>query len=394
MDSAALPEPKPNVRKRVLIALVVVFAVAGTAWFVSSKVFGVAEVTTDNANVNGNQVFLMPQVAGTVVSISVEETQFVRAGQPLVELDGLDAEVALRQSASALAETVRQVRQQFETYAQLLETVKQREAELARAAEDLDRRKPLLADAIVAPEDVAHARSAVAVAQAALAAAQRQAAVTQAFIRGATPATHPSVQRARAAYLQAAVAAERNHLVAPVDGLVAKRSVQLGQRVSSGASLMALIPLDQVWVDANFKESQLADVRIGQPATLTADLYGGKVEYRGKVFGLGAGTGAAFAALPAQNATGNWIKVVQRVPVRIALDPQELAKHPLRIGLSMAVRVGTADTSGPTLAQAPSAASAPASSPFAIDLAAIERRADTIVAANLGEGFKAAGHAP
>jgi membrane fusion protein (multidrug efflux system) len=244
---------------------------------------------------------------------------------------------------------VRQVRGLYASDAQLAATVAQREADLSRAEQDLARRERASANGAVSREELEHARDSIATARAALASAREQLRGSRALVDGTTVAAHPDVRAAAAKVHEAYIAYARTSVPAPVSGFVAKRSVQVGQRVSAGTALMAVVPLDKVWVDANFKESQLADVRVGQPAAVVADLYGGKVEYHGQVAGFGAGTGAAFALLPAQNATGNWIKVVQRVPVRVALDAKELAAHPLQIGLSLRVDIDTHDRAGARL---------------------------------------------
>ncbi|MBS0379712.1 MAG: efflux RND transporter periplasmic adaptor subunit [Proteobacteria bacterium] len=298
---------------------------------------------TDDAYVNGNVVQITPQISGTVVGIGADDTQFVKAGQPLVRLDESDARVALDQAEAQLARTVRDVRNLFATTSQLEATVQVRETELAAARSDLDRRQHLGASGAVSGEELRHSMDAVKAAQANLLAAQQQLAANRARVDNTTLEDHPQVRDAAAAVRNAYLTLSRTELPAPVSGFVARRNVQLGQRVGPGAALMAVVPLDQVWVDANFKEPQLARMRVGQPVTLTADLYGGHVVYHGKVEGFGAGTGSAFSLLPAQNATGNWIKIVQRVPVRIALDPRELAAHPLQIGLSMKADVNVRD---------------------------------------------------
>jgi membrane fusion protein, multidrug efflux system len=290
---------------------------------------------TDDAYVSGNVVQITPQISGTVVAIGADDTQFVKAGQPLVRLDQADARVALDQAEAELARTVRDVRNLYATSAQLAAAVQLRETDLAAAQSDLARRQRLGASGAVSGEELQHASDAVKAAQAGLLAAQQQLVANRARVDGTTLKDHPQVRDAAAAVRNAYLTLARTELPAPVAGFVARRNVQLGQRVSPGTPLMAVVPLDQVWVDANFKEPQLARMRVGQPVTLTADLYGGHVVYHGTVAGFGAGTGAAFSLLPAQNATGNWIKIVQRVPVRIALDPHEIAAHPLQIGLSM-----------------------------------------------------------
>ena len=291
--------------------------------------------STDDAYVGGNVVQITPQISGTVVAIGADDTQFVKAGQPLVRLDPADARVALDQAEAQLARTVRDVRNLYATSSQLAATVQMRQTELNAAQSDLARRQRLGASGAVSGEELQHAADAVKTAQAELLAAQQQLAANRARVDGTTLKDHPQVRDAAAAVRNAYLTLERTELAAPVAGFVARRNVQLGQRVSPGAPLMAVVPLDQVWVDANFKEPQLAHMRIGQRVRLSADLYGGHVLYHGTIAGLGAGTGAAFSLLPAQNATGNWIKIIQRVPVRVALDPREIAVHPLQIGLSM-----------------------------------------------------------
>src|ERR1700742_2812703 len=284
--------------------------------------------STDDAYVNGNVVQITPQISGTVVSIGADETQFVKAGQPLVRLDQADAKVALDQAEAQLAKTVREVRNLFATTAQLQAADAVRQTDLATAENDLARRAQLGKSGAVSGEELQHARDAAKAAQNALLAAQQQLVANRARIDNTTLEDHPDVRNAAAAVRNAYLNYARTVLPAPVSGFVARRNVQLGQRVSPGAALMAVVPLDQVWVDANFKEPQLAGMRLGQSVTLTADLYGNSIKYHGKVVGFGAGTGSAFSLLPAPNATGNWIKIVQRVPVRVALDPRELTANP------------------------------------------------------------------
>ena len=323
--------------------------------------------STDNAYVQAHVVQITPQVGGTVVAVLADDTDVVKAGAPLVKLDPADARLALDRAEAQLAQTVREVRTLYVNNATLKANVQARaaevsrlEADVARAGDDVARRQPLLASGAVGGEEMKHAQAALAVAksalagaQSALAAAREQAASNQALTEGTSVEKHPNVERAAAAVREAWLALQRTELPAPVSGQVAKRTVQVGQRIAAGTPLMTVIPLSQVWVEANFKEVQLRNMRVGQPVKLTADLYGGKVEYDGRIAGVGAGTGAAFALLPAQNATGNWIKVVQRVPVRVELDAKQLAEHPLRVGLSMEAEVDVSKEEGtPLLAAA------------------------------------------
>ncbi|MFM0596629.1 HlyD family secretion protein [Paraburkholderia dilworthii] len=340
-------------RKRMMTLLVIVILIAAIAYGFYYFLVARFHEDTDDAYVNGNVVQITPQVTGTVVAVNADDTQTVKAGDPLVVLDPADARVALEQAEANLAQTVRQVRGLFADDNQYEAQVAQRQSDLSRAQDDLKRRLAVAQTGAVSLEEISHARDAVKSAQASVDAAQQQLASNRALTANTTIANHPNVQASAAKVRDAYLNNARNNLPAPVTGYVAKRSVQVGQRVSPGTPLMAIVPLGGVWVDANFKEVQLKYMHIGQPVELTADVYGSSVVYHGKVVGFSAGTGSAFSLLPAQNATGNWIKVVQRLPVRIALDPQELEKHPLRIGLSMQADVSIKDQSGGQLGEAP-----------------------------------------
>jgi membrane fusion protein (multidrug efflux system) len=308
--------------------------------------------STEDAYVEGNLVQVTPQVGGTVIRIAADNTDFVRAGEVLVQLNEVDARLAMDRAEAALSKAARQVRAQFANVEQLRANVVLREADLARAESDRERRRGLVDSGAVSGEDLRHANDAAASARAALTAAREQVSAAQALVDGTTVENHPDVAAAVAQVRDAAVALSRTTLSAPVGGIVARRNVQIGQRVAQGSPLMAIVPLDQMWVTANLKENQLKDVRIGQAVTVTTEVYGDKVVFHARVAGQEAGTGSAFAATPAQNATGNWIKVVQRVPVRIALDPAEVVRHPLRLGLSMRVAIDTRDRRGASLLEA------------------------------------------
>jgi membrane fusion protein (multidrug efflux system) len=355
--------------------------------------------STDNAYVQGNVVQITPQMAGTVLAISADDTDHVKAGQWLVRLDPADAKIALDQAEATLAQTVREVRMLYANNKTGQAQISLRSADLARAQsevarlqDDVNRRQPLLASGAVGREEFNHmtaqlsaAKSSVAAARSGEQAAREQLAASQSLTDGTAPDQHPSVLRAGAKVREAMLAMQRTELVAPVDGYVARRNAQLGQRVQAGAPLMSVIALDEVWVEANFKESQLKSLRLGQPVELFADVYGNKVIYHGSIEGMGAGTGAAFALLPAQNATGNWIKVVQRVPVRIKLDAAEVAEHPLRVGLSMDAKVDISQLDGPVLASATASPTARQTAVFATDTGAADAAVQRIVAANLGQ---------
>ena len=399
-ETPQAPPARTKASKRrtglLLLCVAVVLGAAGYGawwWLVGSRY-----VSTDNAYVQGNLVQVTPQAAGSIAEIHADETDLVTAGQPLVTLDAADARVALERAEAQLGQTVREVRTLYANNATLKARIAVQQAELqraradlARAEGDLARREGLLATGAVGAEEVQHVRAAistgrgaVAAAEAGLLAAREQLAANLVMTENTSVTRHPNVQRAAAQVREAWLAVARATVSAPVTGHVARRNAQIGQRVQAGAALLSLVALDQLWVDANFKEPQLRDIRIGQPVTLTADVYGGKVTYQGRVQGLAAGTGAVFALLPAQNATGNWIKVVQRVPVRISLDPKQLAEHPLRLGLSMHATVDVSDRSGPALAAAPR--SGPFASTLLFDAAGkgADERIAQIIAANLG----------
>ena len=378
------PSAQKSRRKRWLAIVIGAFAVVGVAYGAYWALALRYVQSTDDAYVSGNVVQITPQISGTVISIGADDTQFVKAGQTLVQLDRSDASVALEQAEAQLARTVREVRNLFATTAQLQAAVTVRQTDLNRATNDLERRERLASAGAVSREELQHARDAHNSAKAAVVAAEQELAANRARIDRTTVDNHPEVRNAAANLRNAYLTYSRTVLPAPVSGFVAKRAVQLGQRVSPGAPLMAIVPLQDVWVDANFKEPQLAAIRVGQPVTLTADLYGSKVEYHGKVAGFGAGTGSAFSLLPAQNATGNWIKIVQRVPVRIALDPQELSAHPLQIGLSMQADVDTHDRGGERLPQLANNSPTYSTDVFGSEQRVADERVKAIIASNEG----------
>lgn len=383
--TTTLPVAAPNgKRKRLLLGLLAACGIAGIGYAIYWATIARYKVETDNAYVQGNVVQITSQVGGTVVAIDADDTDYVKAGQVVVRLDPIDARVALDQAEAQLASAVREVRGTFSSNDALKATVATREADLARAQADLSRREPLLATGAVGKEEVQHLQTAVSNAKAALTEAREQLAKNQALTDGTSVESNPRVLAAAAHVRESFLAYKRAGIAAPIAGAVAKRNVQVGQRVQAGAPLMAVVPLDDVWVDANFKESQLEDLRIGQPVTLTADVYGGRQEYHGRVVGLGAGTGAAFSLLPAQNATGNWIKIVQRLPVRVALDTKELQEHPLRVGLSMNVTVDVHDQSGKAVTDGSNNQPAVATTVFDELGKAADEQVNKIVSANLG----------
>ncbi|MDR3087306.1 MAG: efflux RND transporter periplasmic adaptor subunit [Azoarcus sp.] len=344
--------PDGRTRKRALLALVLVFlsiaAVYGAYWFLVAR----WRESTNDAYVAGHVVQITPQVGGTVKAVFVDDTDKVAAGETLVELDDADSRVALDQAESTLAQAVREVRVLKVRNDALRAEVAVRQTEVDRLTADVSRRMEIAQRGFVSREDFDHTQEALRMARSALIASKEQLTANRVLTEGTEIENHPGVLGAAARVEEAWLAWSRSHIVAPVAGQVAKRNVQVGQRVAAGTPLMAVISLDQLWVEANFKEVQLGQMRIGQAVTLTADYYGSRVRYRGRVAGLAAGTGSAFALLPAQNATGNWIKVVQRVPVRVELAPEDLAAHPLRIGLSMEVTVDIHANGGVAIAEA------------------------------------------
>ncbi|UST83155.1 HlyD family efflux transporter periplasmic adaptor subunit [Pseudomonas siliginis] len=343
----------PRKRKVMLLALAVVVLLAIAGVWAYHEFIGRFNESTDDAYVNGNVVEITPLVTGTVVSIGADDGDLVQEGQVLVNFDPNDAEVGLQSAKAKLARTVRQVRGLYSNVVGMKAQVNAQQAEVQKAQDNYNRRKNLAQGGAISQEELSHARDDLTSAQNALANAKQQLKTTSALVDDTVVSSHPDVMSAAADLRQAYLTNARSTLIAPVTGYVAKRTVQLGQRVQPGTALMAVIPLDQLWIDANFKETQLRDMRIGQPVDIEADIYGSDVKYSGTVDSLGAGTGSAFALLPAQNATGNWIKIVQRVPVRIHINAEELAKHPLRVGLSTNVEVNLHDQSGPVLAQQP-----------------------------------------
>ncbi|MGJ7564228.1 efflux RND transporter periplasmic adaptor subunit [Variovorax sp. GB1R11] len=395
-------------RRRALTALAAVVIVAGGGWGIYEWLVASHYEDTDNAYVSGNVIQITPQIGGTVMAIGADDTDFVRAGQPLVQLDPADAKVALEQAEAALAQAVRQVRTLYANNGSLAAQVTLRQSDIvkaqsdiAKAQDDLQRRRALSGNGAVSKEELNHAetqldtaKSQLAAAQAGVVAAKEALVSNQSLTEGTSVAQHPSVLAAASKVREAYLATQRVAMPAPVDGYVAKRTVQLGQRVAAGTPMMSIVPLNQLWVDANFKEVQLRNIRIDQPVKLTADVYGKKVEYTGKVAGLGVGTGSAFALLPAQNATGNWIKVVQRVPVRIALDPEQLKANPLRIGLSMDAEIDISSKSGKMLADAPRATALTQTAVYSQLDHGADAEVDRIVSANLGRSAPATAAVP
>jgi membrane fusion protein (multidrug efflux system) len=378
------PTAKKRSRKRALIILAAIFLVVGVAyavyWFLVSRHYQ----ETDDAYVAGNQVQIMAQVSGSVTRVNVDNTDFVRKGDVLLTLDPTDAEQAFERAKTELASSVRQTHQLIINNKQYQATIALRKTELNQAESDYQRRIVLGAAKAIGREELQHARDAVDSAKASLDVAQQQYNANQAMILNTPLAQQPAIQQAAAQLRDAWLALQRTRVVAPIDGYVSRRSVQVGAQITSGSALMAVVPSTNLWVDANFKETQLAQMRIGQPATVVSDIYGDEVVYQGKVVGLDMGSGSAFSLLPAQNATGNWIKVVQRLPVRIELDAQQVAAHPLRIGLSTLVKVDTRNADGLVLANTVRQGPLYQTNALTLDLAPVNQMIADIIHANGG----------
>lgn len=381
MTDTAAPPPagRPLLRRRLLTALAIIVLVGLAIWAVFHFLLAKPEEETDDAYVAGDVVAITARDPGTIVALHADNTQAVRAGQPLIDLDPTTADVNLAAAEAELARAVRGTRSDFSRVGEANAAVVQAEAQLAAARADYARREGAAREGAVSGEELSHAADQVKVASAALNLARSRRTQAQATVQGTAVGTNPAVLAAIANYRRAAIVRSHMHIVSPIDGVVAQRQAQLGQQIAAGTPLMAVVPLGRLWVDANFRETQLKDLRIGQPATVVADAYGDEVVYHGRVVGLSAGSGNAFALLPPQNASGNWIKIVQRVPVRIMLDPKELRANPLRIGLSVMATVDTADTNGPRLAQ-------PAAQPYRGSISeadpAVEAKIAEIIAAN------------
>jgi membrane fusion protein (multidrug efflux system) len=304
------------------------------------------EVSTEDAYVHGNQVRLTPQISGYVSAVYCEETDYVKEGQILVTLDQTDNKIAFEKAKASLGNIVREVTTLFENVYSLAAIVKEKEAELIRAEIDFLDREAVLSSGAISEEDYIHAKTNFLAVQNGLQAAYFNLRKAISLVENTTVETHPKVSSAIEHLKLTYVNLKRCEIKAPASGIVAQRTVQVGESISPSSLLLAIVPLDQMWVDANFKETHMSKIRLGQTIKMTSDFYGRDIEYLGRVIGIAGGTGAIFSPLPPQNATGNWIKIVQRVPVRISIDERLLQKYPLRLGLSMNVCIDIKDTEG------------------------------------------------
>ncbi|ENU1227746.1 MULTISPECIES: multidrug efflux MFS transporter periplasmic adaptor subunit EmrA [Providencia] len=375
---------KKRQRKNALIFLTLLFIIIGVGWGVYWYLVLRHYESTDNAYVAGNQVQIQSQVSGSVMTVNVDNTDFVTSGTVLVELDPRDAELTLDKAKTELANSVRQTRQHMVNSRQLQANIQVKRSELNRLQNDLKRREVLGSSHVIGKEELQHAREAVVSAKAALDMAIEQYNANQAIVLNSSIEKQPAVEQAATQVRNAWLTLQRTKIVSPVDGYVSRRSVQVGSQITPSTPLMAIVPSKGMWIDANFKETQLADMRIGQSAKVTTDFYGKDIVFNGTVVGLDMGTGSAFSLLPAQNASGNWIKVVQRLPVRIALDETQLEEHPLRIGLSTEVTVDTLDKNGKVLSKGMRDTPAYHTAALAVDMSPVDKIVTEIINNNLG----------
>lgn len=375
---------KKSQRKSALILLTLLFIIIGVGWGAYWYLVLRHYESTDNAYVAGNQVQIQSQVSGSVMTVNVDNTDFVTSGTVLVELDPRDAELTLDKAKTELANSVRQTRQHMVNSRQLQANIEVKRSELNRLQNDLKRREVLGSSHVIGKEELQHAREAVVSAKAALDMAIEQYNANQAIVLNTPIEKQPAVEQAATQVRNAWLTLQRTKIVSPVDGYVSRRSVQVGSQITPSTPLMAIVPSNGMWIDANFKETQLADMRIGQPARVITDFYGKDIVFNGTVVGLDMGTGSAFSLLPAQNASGNWIKVVQRLPVRIALDENQLEEHPLRIGLSTEVTVDTLDKNGKVLSKGMRDTPAYHTAALAVDMSPADKIVTEIINSNLG----------
>jgi membrane fusion protein (multidrug efflux system) len=375
-------DPKAKRKKVIILSIIAaVFILAGLAWLLLYIFVLSQRETTDDAYVKGDMVTISSRIAGTVIEVGVEETERVHQGQVLIKLDPVDAKVSLMNAEGQLAQAVREAQAKMQQANQADAAIPQRRAQYEQARDDYNRRHPLLERRAVSAEEVDTGKRQMQQAKAALDAAEREAAAAHAQVDGTTVENYPAVIQARSQFRNAWVNSGRNAIVSPIEGYAARRQVQVGQRIQPGQDLLTVVPLADLWVDANFKETQLEHIRIGQPVKLTTDMYS-DVEYHGKIVGLNAGTGSAFSLLPAENATGNWIKVVQRLPVRVAIDAEDLRKHPLRIGLSTDVNVDTHDRDGRVLSDTVRSKPLASTNVYEEEMGEADQRAEQIIREN------------
>lgn len=376
---------KSSQRKTRMSIAIGIFLLIGLLWALYWFFIARYHEETENAYVAGSMVVVNAQTAGTVEAILAEENQVVKAGDVLVKLSPTDAQVALAQASAQLANATRQIQNVFNTVSVTRAQMVQANSAVKTAQDAVNRRAALVKTGAVSREEYDQAVNALNQALAAQKTTMEQNKSAGAQVAGTTTQNHPAIEAARAAFRSAYINNKRLAVLAPTDGVIAKRNVQVGQQISQGVPLMSIVAANQLWVEANFKETQLANLRVGQPVELTSDVFGSGVKFKGTVQGIGIGTGSAFSVLPAQNATGNWIKIVQRIPVRIQLDAEELKAHPLRVGMSMIANVNTHQRDGAVLGTVAGSdgLSNLTTNVYAQDEEEANREADKIINANL-----------
>jgi membrane fusion protein (multidrug efflux system) len=376
---------KSRQRKKRMSIAIGIFLLIGLLWALYWFFIARYHEETENAYVAGSMVVVNAQTAGTVEAILAEENQVVKAGDVLVKLSPTDAQVALAQASAQLANATRQIQNVFNTVSVTRAQMVQANSAVKTAQDAVNRRAALVKTGAVSREEYDQAVNALNQALAAQKTTMEQNKSAGAQVAGTTTQNHPAIEAAKAAFRSAYINNKRLAVLAPTDGVIAKRNVQVGQQISQGVPLMSIVAANQLWVEANFKETQLANLRVGQTVELTSDVFGSGVKFKGTVQGIGIGTGSAFSVLPAQNATGNWIKIVQRIPVRIQLDAEELKAHPLRVGMSMIANVNTHQRDGAVLGTVAGSdgLSNLTTNVYAQDEEEANREADKIINANL-----------
>ena len=376
---------KSRQRKTRMSIAIGIFLLIGLLWALYWFFIARYHEETENAYVAGSMVVVNAQTAGTVEAILAEENQVVKAGDVLVKLSPTDAQVALAQASAQLANATRQIQNVFNTVSVTRAQMVQANSAVKTAQDAVNRRAVLVKTGAVSREEYDQAVNALNQALAAQKTTMEQNKSAGAQVAGTTTQNHPAIEAAKAAFRSAYINNKRLAVLAPTDGVIAKRNVQVGQQISQGVPLMSIVAANQLWVEANFKETQLANLRVGQTVELTSDVFGSGVKFKGTVQGIGIGTGSAFSVLPAQNATGNWIKIVQRIPVRIQLDAEELKAHPLRVGMSMIANVNTHQRDGAVLGTVAGSdgLSNLTTNVYAQDEEEANREADKIINANL-----------
>ncbi len=373
----------PSKSSHVFLWITSIFVTAAIILFVYWYMWGRFETGTKDAYVTGNMVVVNPQVCGTISAIYTDNTQLVEEGQLLIELDSTDALIGLKSAEAELGQTLRHVIKLFAEVEEYKAQINIKKAELKQAMQDFEHRRGLIQEGGVSTEDFEHSENSLSAAIASLIFAEYRYKAALAQVENTTVLTHPKVKKAEEDVQRAWVNFKRCHILSPARGIIAKRAAQVGETVGPGHNLLAVIPLDQIWVEANFKERDLRHVRLGQPVRVTADFYGSSVIFNGNVMGIEGGTGSVFSVLPPQNATGNWIKIVQRLPVRISLPVDQITHYPLRLGLSLDVVIDTHDRLGKVLPQVMTEKRIYASSIYSKQIEGVQEVIDRIIQENV-----------